>query len=346
MEPHEMEVSHGCDSPPQQSQTPPSPHAAIGNAPPPQPENQTPSNQNYQIMPQHTGPPPSTTNSNSHYILPSQNNVMMATQIGPYPHINAPHQTAQRSTSHGGQNHTEPAPAPVPQNMDSTEQPHHPHSNYLPGSIYSSSGSPNPERSCVLPSVFSPMTTQGGSNPPSQKPSLLTQAQKNQLRAQMIADELLSRNQLVPEHIIMVMQGKRSMQNQAMCSLRPSDAPSPVQSIRESGPQSQSSSQNMSGRTMTQQMPPFQPQQAAAASAASQHPPLNNAPENSNIPPSVRSPMPTQGGSGLPSQKLSLTQAQTNQLWAQIMAFNLLATNQPVPEHIMALQGKCPIQVK
>ncbi|KAF8792571.1 transcription activator BRG1-like [Argiope bruennichi] len=68
-------------------------------------------------------------------------------------------------------------------------------------------------------------------------------------------------------------------------------------------------------------------------------------PENNAVPPPVCSPMPNQGPSTANQKPSLLTSAQITQLRAQIMAYRLLARNQPIPESIiMAIQCKRPMQ--
>ncbi|GIY43299.1 hypothetical protein CDAR_27011 [Caerostris darwini] len=265
---------HGMNPSSQQSQMPQSPHPSVGNAPPPHPSvgNAPPpqsQNQNYQMPPQHMAPPPSPS-GNMNYMPSSQNNMMNSSHMGPqslggpqqhsqnYATSSNYHQQGSHSTP-SGQGHMTPGPNPIPQNMDLNEQPHHPHSGYGGGPMNGSQGSPHPDNNSGPPPVCSPMPNQGPSTPNNQKPSLLTGAQIQQLRAQIMAYRMLSRNQPLTEQVIIGIQSKRPMQSQPVYAQRPPGAPSPGQPIRAPIPQSQPPPQNINNSMMPQQMPPSQP---------------------------------------------------------------------------------------
>ncbi|GFS49739.1 hypothetical protein NPIL_418521 [Nephila pilipes] len=282
---------HGMNPPSQQSQMPQSPHPSVGNAPPPQSQNQ-----NYQMPPQHMAPPPSPSGNNMNYMPSSQNSMMNASHMGPQTHVGGPQQHSQsyatsssyhQQGSHSApsnQGHMPPGPNSMSQNMEVNEQSHHPHSGYGGGPMNGSQGSPHPDNNSGPPSVCSPMPNQGPSAP-TQKPSLLTTAQITQLRAQIMAYRLLSRNQPVPENVIMASQSKRPMQNQPVYGQRPPGAPSPGQPIRAPIPQPQPPPQNMNNNMMPQQMPPSQPMHPHMPQPAMPPPQQQQAPPTQVAPP-------------------------------------------------------------
>ncbi|XP_015906861.2 probable global transcription activator SNF2L2 [Parasteatoda tepidariorum] len=302
--------SHGMNptqmqQPQQQSQLSPSPHSSIGNAPPP-PQNQMQPNQNYQMPNQHMAPPPSPSNSNMNYMPQSQNNMMNSSHMSPQSHASGQQQQNQNyplsSNYHqgphstpGNPGHMSQNPNNIPQNMETNEQqpPHHPHSGYGQNPINGSQGSPHPDGNSNISPVCNQMPNQGpGGN---QKPSLLTSAQIAQLRAQIMAYRLLSRNQPVPESVIMAIQCKRPIQNQPVYSQRPPGPPSPGQPMRGPGPQSQAPPpQNMNSSMMQPMpqsqpihphmppqptMPPPQPQPTTPSQVPPPHQPMGNTPQ-------------------------------------------------------------------
>ncbi|GFS49742.1 hypothetical protein NPIL_418531 [Nephila pilipes] len=178
--------------------------------------------------------------------------------------------------------------SPMIQNMEVNEQPHHSHAGYGGGPMNGNQGSPHPENGSGPPSVCSPMPNQGPSVA-NQKPSLTT-AQITQLRAQIMVYKMLSRNQPVPESLILAIHSKRPMQSQPMYVQRPSGAPSPGLPVRAPIPQPQAPPQNMNNGMMPQQMstsqhmhpqlsqpsmPPPQQQQALPSQVAPHQQPIN-----------------------------------------------------------------------
>ncbi|RWS25890.1 transcription activator BRG1-like isoform X4 [Leptotrombidium deliense] len=161
-------------------------------------------------------------------------------------------------------------------------------------------------------------------NPPKQ--SLLTQNQYSQLRAQIMAYRLLARNQPLPEHINMAVQGKRMMHPQQPPQgpptspyARPQGASSPLQQMRppsvppqqqqpgppgQQQPQSQGPPQPLPAGPPPPQMmgqPPMQPQQ-------------HQQQQMTQPPPQPQSPMPvTQNGPQMHSLQPGQQQLQNSQ---------------------------------
>lgn len=169
-----------------------------------------------------------------------------------------------------------------------------PHPNYGPAQMSGPQRSPHPDNT-VSPAGYPVMSNQSATPP--QKPSPLTPAQVAQLRAQVMAYRLLSRNQPLPENLLLALQGKPTVMppRQGMYSPRPPGSPSPGQSIRGQGLPNQQPPQSNTANVMPQQMPPAQPmhphtsqpsmpppqpQQAAPAPTviAPPHPQMGNVP--------------------------------------------------------------------
>lgn len=293
---------------PSQPQPPTSPHPSAGGVPPPQSQTQIPSGQNYS-MPTHMAPPPSP--SAVGYMCSSQSSSHSSMMMGPQGHSGQQHSQSYpnaasnyHQTSHtsaSGQVHIGPVPG-----QNDVEQPHHNHAGYaqMNGAV----GSPHTETGSG--SACSPMAN--SSIPSSaQKPSLLTHAQIQQLRAQIMAYRLLARNQIVPESIIIALQGKRNPPAQSVYSQRPPGAPSPVQLMRGTGPQNQPpghggpvmpqqmpSSQSLHPHMGQASMPPPPSQQSAQSPLPPQHPQMNMGPSQggptmSQQGPPIRQHMPS-----------------------------------------------------
>ncbi|GFS58566.1 hypothetical protein TNIN_482531 [Trichonephila inaurata madagascariensis] len=215
-------------------------------------------------------------------------------------------------------------PSPMIQSMEVNEQPHHPHAGYGGGPMNGTQGSPHPENGSGPPSVCSPMSNQG---PPvaNQKPSLLTTAQITQLRAQIMAYKMLSRNQPVPESLIMAIHSKRPMQSQPMYVQRPPGVPSPGPPVRTSIPQPQAPLQNMNNSLMPQQMPASQPvhpqmpqpsmpppqqQQALPAQVAPQQQPITVPQTAASVAPPTSQTRPSDPPNNQSVQLVSMSQLQ------------------------------------
>lgn len=309
---HAVQPQPVCVVPPQaQPQPSTSPHPSVAGVPPQQTQTQMPSGQNYS-MPTHMAPPPSP--SGIGYMSSSQSSSHSSMMMGPQGHVVAGQQHPQRypnaSTNYHQGSHPTTAGqvhiGPVPGRND-VEQPHHNHAVTGYTQMNATVGPP-PHTEAGSGSSCSPMPN---SNVPSspQKPSLLTHAQTQQLRAQIMAYRLLSRNQIVPESIIIALQGKRNPTAQAVYSQRPPGAPSPVQPMRGTCPP-----QNMppvppgppghaGPPVMPPQMPSSQPLQTHVGQTAMPPPPTQQ-PTQAPVPPqhpqvnmgpSQTMPMPQQG---------------------------------------------------
>ncbi|CAL1277234.1 unnamed protein product [Larinioides sclopetarius] len=160
------------------------------------------------------------------------------------------HQQAPYSPP-SAQGHMPSEPNPLPQSIEVNEKPHHPRLGYVSDPMNGSQGSPHSENNADPPLECSPIKNQKFSTP-NQKKSLLTPAQKKQLKAQLMAYSFLSRNMPVPENVILAIQCKKPMQKQIAYAQRPQRLRSPGPSILTPMPRSELPAQNMNFDIMPQ----------------------------------------------------------------------------------------------
>ncbi|XP_042909871.1 probable global transcription activator SNF2L2 [Parasteatoda tepidariorum] len=233
--------------------------------------------------------------SNSQNLMNSGSNSQAHMGMAP----NAPNQMNPGLTV---QNHMNPSTNNAPHTMDTGEQQpsHQPHPGYGQPVVNGPQGPTHAENPNLPPGVNPAANQVPGMNI---KPSLLSPVQIAQLRAQIMAYRLLSRNQPIPESVIAAIKCKRPMQNQPMYSQRPPAPQSPGQPIRGPVPSASISLQNMNNGMMHAQvaqsqpmhpymqqqssMPSPQPQQAAPSQIVPPHQQMSGTPQTA---PTVAAP--------------------------------------------------------
>ncbi|RWS06402.1 Transcription activator BRG1-like protein [Dinothrombium tinctorium] len=147
------------------------------------------------------------------------------------------------------------------------------------------------------------------------KQSLLTQVQCSQLRAQIMAYRYLARNQPLPEHVQMALQGKRMLHPQGSQGpptspyARPQGASSPQQQMRPPSvpPQVPISQQTQQQQQQQPPPPPPQQQQQSPQNQMVNQPPLQ---PQQPLPPPPHPPQQQQQQQQQPSQQMHPQQQQ------------------------------------